>query len=165
MNGFLPTSTPVRLQQWWSTRDQGDSLAVAQQVADIVGIDYYPRHALLNLGATTLYLQGERVGRNQKRRIELFSWARSKGKRLMVTEGQAEPWEAVTVPPQPEGRSMYSCPPEAMIENYNRCMGWARDANFELDAYLLWGAEYWIARQQSGDARYLEAFARIMSES
>jgi hypothetical protein len=30
MNGFLPTSTPVRLQQWWSTRDQGDSLAVAQ---------------------------------------------------------------------------------------------------------------------------------------
>ena len=46
MNGFLPTSTPVRLQQWWSTRDQGDSLAVAQQLADVVGIDYYPRHAL-----------------------------------------------------------------------------------------------------------------------
>ena len=46
MNGFLPTSAPVRMQQWWRTRDQGDSLSVAQQHADIVGMDYYPRHAL-----------------------------------------------------------------------------------------------------------------------
>ena len=46
LNGFLPTSSLVRLQQWWRTRDQGDSLAVAQRLADIVGVDYYPRHAL-----------------------------------------------------------------------------------------------------------------------
>ena len=38
-------SAPVRLQQWWRTRDQGDSLVVAQQLADIVGVDFYPRHA------------------------------------------------------------------------------------------------------------------------
>jgi hypothetical protein len=31
MNGFLATSTPVALQQWWPTRDQGDSLAVARR--------------------------------------------------------------------------------------------------------------------------------------
>jgi hypothetical protein len=165
MNGFLPTSTPVRLQQWRSTRDQGDSLAVAQQLADVVGIDYYPRHALFSLGARTLYLQGEDVGANQRRRKELFSWARSNGKRLMITEGQAEPWEAVTVPPNPQGRAMYSCPPEQMIENYNRCMSWARDADFQLDAYIFWGAEYWIARHRSGDSRYLDAVARILGES
>ena len=165
MNGFLPTSTPVRLQQWWSTRDQGDSLAVAQQLADVVGIDYYPRHALFSLGARTLYLQGEDVGANQRRRKELFSWARSNGKRLMITEGQAEPWEAVTVPPNPQGRAMYSCPPERMIENYNRCMSWASDANLRLDAYIFWGAEYWITRQRSGDSRYLDAVARILGES
>src|SRR5579884_1102588 len=29
MNGFLPTSTAVGAQQWWRTRDQGDSLVVA----------------------------------------------------------------------------------------------------------------------------------------
>ncbi|MBO0684410.1 MAG: beta-galactosidase, partial [Candidatus Dormibacteraeota bacterium] len=46
MNGFLPTTLPVELQQWWRTRDQGDSLAVAQRLADVVGVDYYPRHAL-----------------------------------------------------------------------------------------------------------------------
>jgi hypothetical protein len=165
MNGFLPTSTPVRLQQWWSTRDQGDSLAVAQQLADIVGIDYYPRHALLTLGGTTLYLQGEGAGGNQRRRKELFSWARSNGKRLMITEGQAEPWEAVTVPPSPRARSMYSCTPELVIENYNRCMGWARESGSELDAYLFWGAEYWFTRQRAGDSRYVEAITRILSES
>jgi hypothetical protein len=165
MNGFLPTSTPVRLQQWWTTRDQGDSLAIAQQLADVVGIDYYPRHALVRLGARTLYLQGGDGRGNQRRRKELFAWARMEGKRLMISEGQAEPWEAVTVPPSPPDRSMYSCPPEQMIENYNRCIGWAREASFELDAYLFWGAEYWIARQRSGDTRYLDAFARILSES
>ncbi len=165
MNGFLPTSTPVRLQQWWSTRDQGDSLAVAQQLADVVGIDYYPRHALLSLGARTLYLQGEDASGNQRRRRALFAWAAREGKRLMISEGQAEPWEAVTVPPSPPGHSMYSCTPDLLIENYNRCIGWAREANFELDAYIFWGAEYWITRALSGDSRYLDAVARIMSES
>ena len=57
MNGFLPTSAPVRAQQWWRTRDQGDSLAVAQQLADIVGVDFYPRHALAARGGRTVYLQ------------------------------------------------------------------------------------------------------------
>ena len=32
MNGFLATSAPVALQQWWRTRDQGDSLAVARRL-------------------------------------------------------------------------------------------------------------------------------------
>ena len=165
MNGFLPTSIPVRAQQWWSTRDQGDSLAVAQQLADVVGIDYYPRHALLALGATTLYLQGEEFGGNQRRRKDVFAWARTNSKRLMITEGQAEPWEAVTVPPSPPGSSMYSCTPELVIENYNRCIGWGHEANHRLDAYIFWGAEYWIKRQRSKDSRYLDAVARVLAES
>ncbi len=35
MNGFLPMASLVRLSQWWRTRDQGDSLAVATELADI----------------------------------------------------------------------------------------------------------------------------------
>jgi hypothetical protein len=162
MNGFLPTSSPVRLQQWWRTRDQGDSLAVAQELADIVGIDYYPRHALFGLGRVTLYLEGERAALNRSRRRALFAWARTSGHRLMISEGQAEPWEAVTVPPNPRDRSMSSCPPELVIENYNRCMGWAREDNFSLDAYLFWGAEYWVMRKRSGDPSYLGAVTRIL---
>jgi hypothetical protein len=83
----------------------------------------------------------------------------------MISEGQAEPWETVTTPPNPSDGAMYSCPPEQLVENYNRCMGWTREAAFPVDAYLFWGAEYWALRAQSGDSSYLQAFARILEEA
>ena len=165
MNGFLPTSLAVGLQQWWRTRDQGDSLAVAQRMADIVGIDYYPRHALLRLGGRTAYLDGSGSPWAGRRRRRLFAWAWTHGRRLMISEGQAEPWETETAPPNPSAAAMYSCPPEQVIENYNRCIGWAREAAFPLDAYLFWGAEYWMLRRRSGDASYLEAFGRVLERA
>jgi hypothetical protein len=161
MNGFLPTSTPVALQQWWRTRDQGDSLAVAQRLADIVGVDFYPRHAVAAAGPMTLYLDGSRTRRQQPRRERLLDQATAAGRRLMIAEGQAEPWEAVTTPPSPAGRAMYSCRPEDLIANYSQAMRWKS----VLEGYLFWGAEYWVQRQAHGDARYLEAFARVLESA
>jgi hypothetical protein len=164
MNGFLPTSLPVRLSQWWRTRDQGDSLAVAGRLADIVGIDYYPRHALLSIGNTTVYLDGAKSPWHQQRRKRLYAQTRTYRQRLMVAEGQAEPWETVTTPPNPHGQGMYSCLPEHVIANYNTWMRWSRQAA-PLSAYLFWGAEYWVLRKQCSDASYLHAFARILEQS
>ena len=163
MNGFLPTSSLVRLSQWWRTRDQGDSLAVAARLADIVGIDYYPRHALLKLGPRTLYLDGGRWPWQRLLTRKFLDSISSQGKRLMVSEGQAEPWEVITSPPNPRGRAMFSCRPEDMIRAFNEAMSWSRPEN-PIYAYLFWGAEYWILRDQSGDPTYLEAFARILDE-
>src|ERR1700678_1986973 len=118
MNGFLPTSAPVRLQQWWRTRDQGDSLVVAQHLADIVGVDFYPRHALVARAGWTVYLCG-RISALRPRR-SLLGWGAASGQRLMIIEGQAEPWEAVTTPPSPQNGAMYSCLPEHVIENYSQ---------------------------------------------
>jgi hypothetical protein len=159
MNGFLPTSMPVSLSQWWRTHDQGDSLTVAQRLSDIVGIDYYPRHALMGVGAKTLYLDGSK-NPWQRRRKQLFVQTRAHGQKLMIAEGQAEPWETVTTPPNPYGKGMYSCLPERIITNYNTCMRWSRQDS--LYAYLFWGAEYWILRKQCADSSYLQAFARIL---
>jgi hypothetical protein len=164
MNGFLPTSSVVRLLQWWATRDQGDSLAVATRLADIVGIDYYPRHALFALGPRTLYLEGGNLPWQRSLTRTILQGVRERGKRLMVSEGQAEPWEAVTLPPNPEGRAMFSCRPEDTIRNYNAAMKWAAYGE-PIYAYLFWGAEYWVLRNQSGDPRYLRAFARITEEA
>jgi hypothetical protein len=164
MNGFLPTSLPVRLSQWWRTRDQGDSLAVAQRMADIVGIDYYPRHALLTAGEKTLYLNGSQSPWQQRRRKQLFAWARTHGQKLMIAEGQAEPWETVTTPPNPYQQGMYSCLPEHVITNYNTCMRWSRQ-EASLYAYLFWGAEYWMLRKQCADPSYIQAFARILEHA
>jgi hypothetical protein len=165
MNGFLPTSVPVGLQQGWRTRDQGDSLVVAQQLADIVGIDFYPRHAVAALGARSVYLAGSRSPWQQRRRRALFRWAAAPGRQVMVSEGQAEPWEAVTNPPSPLNEGMASCLPEQLIENYNQCMSWNEGAPSRLSGYLFWGAEYWLLRQRNGDPRYLRAFARVLEES
>jgi hypothetical protein len=83
----------------------------------------------------------------------------------MISEGQAEPWETATMPPNPHAHGMYSCMPEQVIENYNQCMNWAEQGGCRLHAYLFWGAEYWLLRQQSGDARYIGAFTRILDHA
>lgn len=164
MNGFLPTSSLVRLSQWWRTRDQGDSLAVASRLADIVGIDYYPRHGLLALGPRTLYLDGGRLPWQKALTKALIDDIRRQGKRLMVSEGQAEPWEAVTLPPNPGQRAMFSCRPADAIRNYNLAMEWSAP-NAPIYAYLFWGADYWILRDRSGDPSYLQAIARVVAKA
>jgi len=152
MTGFFPATLPGRVVQRRRTRDQGDSLAVAERLADIVGVDDYPRLALVGGRGLTVYADGSGGVARPVRRAT---------RRLMVTEGQAEPWEAVTTPPNPPGRAMTSCLPEHVIENYNRCMRWG----LPLEAYLFWGAEYWLARDRSGDPRYLAAFARVLERA
>ncbi len=163
LNGFLPMSAPVAAQQWWRTRDQGDSLDLAEQEAGIVGVDFYPCHALAAAGRLTAYMD-TREDAWPKRAWNVVTRAAAQGRRLMISEGQAEPWEAVTTPPSPRGRVMASCPPERVIQNYNACLSLARRSGAPLDAYLFWGAEYWLSRQQAGDESYLGAFRRILAK-
>jgi hypothetical protein len=157
LNGFLPTSLAVQAQQWWRTRDQGDSLVVAEKLADIVGIDFYPRHAVTAFGSWSAYLDGSRSPWRQGRRRRLLR----SGRKVMVCEGQAEPWEAITNPPNPKNQGMYSCLPEDVIKNYNQCLRWGG----ALTGYLFWGAEYWLLRERDGDPRYLRAFNRVLENS
>ncbi len=164
MNGFLPTSLPVSISQWWQTRDQGDSLTQAARLADMVGIDYYPRHALAPIGGKTLYLDGGQSPWQVRRQKRLIDWANTSGKKLMISEGQAEPWETLTTPPNPGHQAMYSCLPEHVITNYNACMSVYGQQN-SLYAYLFWGAEYWMLRKQSHDSSYLQAFVRILENA
>lgn len=163
LNGFLPVTAPVAAAQWWRTRDQGDSLVVAAALADTVGIDYYPRHALAARGGRALYLDGTVSRLGPRRYRELARRAAAGGQRVMITEIQAEPWEAVTVPPSPPDRGMYSCLPEHMIASYNRCVRWSRRTPPGASGYLLWGAEYWLLRARQGDDAYLRAFSRLLS--
>ncbi|MBO0746436.1 MAG: beta-galactosidase, partial [Candidatus Dormibacteraeota bacterium] len=165
LNGFLPTSQAVRLFQWWRTRDQGDSLDVAQRLADVVGIDYYPRHALIAIGPLTAYLDARRSPLRHRRLPDLLGWAARSGRPIWLAEGQAEPWEAITVPPDPRRGSMASCGPSDVIRVYNDSLEAARATGADLGAYLFWGAEYWVRRKQGGDPSYLEAFQRVLEES
>jgi hypothetical protein len=161
LNGFLPMSLLVAAQQLWRTRDQGDSLAFALEAADIVGLDVYPRHGLVSVGPFSAYLDGGERPTQRWLRERLLGRARQAGRRVMVSEGQAEPWETVVDPPDPHGGVMYSCSPEQMLRTFNQCMQWTAD----LYAYLFWGAEYWLRRERGGDGSYLAAFARVLEHS
>ena len=112
MNGFLPTSTPVALQQWWRTRDQGDSLAVAQRLADIVGIDCYPRHALASAGPLTA-VPGRQPGRAAPQRGCEHVLDRAAGGRPAGDDhrGAGRALGGGHDAAQPAGRAMYSCRP------------------------------------------------------
>jgi len=94
----------------------------------------------------------------------LFKALRERGRRWMVAEGQAEPWETTTLPPSPVGKAMFSCGPHHLIENYNAAISWSSQKT-PLYAYLFWGAEYWILRARSGDPSYLGAFQRVLNGS
>jgi hypothetical protein len=158
LTGFLPTSTPVRIHQRWRTRDQGDSLMVAGQLADVVGINFYPRHAVVRVGSRTAYLAGAESRWQQRAARRLCARVAESGRQIMITESQAEPWETVTTPPSEAGRGMFSCLPEHIIENYNTAIRLARPS-----AFLFWGAEYWLKRREQGDDRYLAAFSRVLA--
>ena len=56
----------------------------------------------------------------------------------MIAEGQAEPWEAITAPPDPPDGGMYSCLPGGVIENYNRAALYSHRAGLSCSAYLSW---------------------------
>ena len=158
MNGFLPTSLAVRAQQAWRTRDQGDSLALAGRVADTLGLDVYPRHAVVGAGPWSVYFDGRSAAWNLPR-------VRRLSQQVMVTEGQAEPWETSTRPPILRGRTAYSCGPDGVIHNYNRCVRAARERGVALSAYLFWGAEYWVRRMRDGDPSYLGAVASVLEHA
>jgi hypothetical protein len=165
LNGFLPMSTAVAAHQWWRTRDQGDSVDVALSLGDLVGVDSYPRHAIAAFGGWSIYLDGASGWLPTWRRRRVLRRAAESGRGVLVTEGQAEPWEAVTVPPDPLGRVAASCPPERMVENYTQWKAWAARSGVGLEAYLFWGAEYWVLRRNGGDPSYFEAFRRLLGEA
>ena len=162
LNGFLTTGLLANLFQWWRTRDQGDSLVVAEQLADIVGIDYYPRYALVSGAGRTLYMNGSRVPWQAKRRAQFVSRLARKDSVSWSPKDKPNPGRRS---PRRPTRGMWEsivCLPEHLIETYNQWLSLgALNAN-PLYAYLFWGAEYWVRRQQSGDASYLNAFTRIL---
>ena len=152
-----------RLSVSWAAAEVA-AVRAADPARPVLMNGFLPTSALVRAGGRTVYLGGGRPWRQRGWRQVLAWVAADPARRVMITEGQAEPWEAVTVPPSPPGSGMYSCLPEHVIGNYNQAMRGCHPASAPW-AYLFWGAEYWLLRQQQGDPRYLSAVARILAEA
>ena len=174
MNGFLPTSAPVRIQQWWRTRGRAIRWRSRNNWPTSSVLTSTRARAGQPLPGRTVYLAGSagsvaaaaaRRLLDQMAKTDAKTGGARAGQRVMIAEGQAEPWEAVTTPPSPAGRAMYSLPPEDLIGNYNQCMRWTDREAVAADGHLFWGAEYWLLRKRQGDHSYLDAFGRILENA
>ena len=97
-----------------------------------------------------------KIGRAAEDQLEWVAhWrriARQQGKRFWVTEAQAEPWEwqrlaqgdPITVQPA----SIVGLVSELTAAG--------------IDTILLWGVEYWLWRQDQGDARWVETLKMLL---
>src|SRR6266571_199665 len=72
---------------------------------------------------------------------------RSAGRRIWVTESQAEPWGLGSLDPARMQRTF-----EAVVEA-------------EPEVVLLWGAEFWLKRQSAGDPRWMEAALSLVKSA
>ncbi|MHB8573986.1 MAG: hypothetical protein ACYDCQ_01515 [Dehalococcoidia bacterium] len=80
--------------------------------------------------------------------------ARLAGRGLWITELQAEPWENVPMPELTD-EEIGSISPKQIESN----LALARRARPE--RIYFWGAEWWAARKQAGDARYWDLARRL----
>jgi len=160
MTGTVATTFISWALVHWLTADQGDAFAFALPHADWIGANLFPRLAVAaNVwDHDDLYLDGTRAFWSNWFLGNLVNAAQSHGRTFLITEGQAEPWEINGASPPP-GRAAYSCPPEAIIDTYNRV---ARlQPAHTIHAYLFWGWERWLAYERAGMPQYLQAFHRI----
>jgi hypothetical protein len=137
------------------TRRLGLALAAEREAlsildrGDILGLDVYPSIGWLDADGH------ERVARAAPDQLAAVAgWqriAREQGKRLWVTEAQAEPWEARR---QTHGDPL-SIQPEAIGDLLNRLVA------LGVETILLWGSEYWLWRADNGDPRWIEAVSLV----
>jgi hypothetical protein len=126
-----------------------EALAVLRR-DDILGLDVYRAIGWWRSA------EEQEVARAQDDQLDhVRRWqriAREQGKRLWITEAQAEPWEA-SARTHGDPRSVG---PSDMVSLATGLV------DLDVEALLLWGSEYWLWRDANGDARWIESAAEIL---
>ncbi|TME56398.1 MAG: hypothetical protein E6I60_04035 [Chloroflexi bacterium] len=143
-----------RQQSRWKRRlglaipAEREALSVLRH-GDILGLDVYPSIGWLDQDGR------DRLARAAPDQLaSVAAWqriARQQGKRVWVTEAQAEPWEGRSTQGDP-----VSVRPEAIGQLVEGLTG------IGVGSMLLWGSEYWLWRADSGDPRWIEAVALVL---
>jgi len=146
--------TSSRHQSTWKRR-LGLAIPAEREVlsllhrGDILGLDVYPAIGWVDPGglaqlASAAPDQLATVARWQR-------IAREQGKRVWVTEAQAEPWEGR--PPEGDPVSVKAAAIGELV---------TRLAAIKVETILLWGSEYWLWRADHGDSRWVDAVSLVL---
>jgi len=127
---------------------ESDSLSVLKP-GDVLGLDVYTAIGYQFLGQDHL----SRADADWPDRLaRLHDLAKRQGKQAWITEAQAEPWESSgTTDTNPKSTS-----PQAMRSIFENL----KDSGYT--TILFWGSEYWLWRQDQGDARWTDTIKTIL---
>ena len=127
---------------------EGEVLSLLRP-GDVFGLDVYRRIGKPDGTVATAARDWLAFAARWGRRAELL------GIEAWVTEAQAEPWEPGGASPEGEPSSVT---PEDAPELVHRLVG------AEFRTILLWGAEYWLARERRGDRRWRDRVTELLTE-
>jgi hypothetical protein len=118
---------------------------------DVLGTDVYQAIGFKDSGDV------ERIARAGADQLEWVArWRRialAQRKRFWVLEAQAEPWESQRLA-QGDPLTVQPAGIAALVASLNRA---------GVETVLLWGAEYWLWRQDQGDPRWVDTVRMLLS--
>lgn len=139
------TTRPIVITLWGNELSQRHLYPHITKLADVVGIDLYPR-----VPSSTFFKRKVISGPldSDVKLRTIFSQIKSTGKELWISELQAEPWT------YPE-----TCLPHHLSET----IAWA--AQFQTKRIYLWGYEYWLQKKQKGDMSYWNRIQTLLTNN
>lgn len=138
---------PVLITVWGNAlRGRPDVWQQAKELADIVGIDIYPRQFVKTIGWKNWY-QGPDLSI-----ADINQMITKLGKTCWVTELQAEPWEASTAAYWQQGGGFLK-----FVEKH---LAFAQQ--LQADQVLLWGVEFWWELQRQGNTQVWQTFSDLV---
>lgn len=130
----IDSNRQIVINLWGNELNNRNCYRKVTDLADIVGLDLYSKVPKKNI-LGKLIMRGLQDSDFQIQ--EVIKIIRKKGKKVWISELQAEPW---TIPE--------SCSSEQLIINTK----WI--ANWEIDGVFFWGFEYWYQQKKLGNQKY-----------
>lgn len=148
----LDPDRKILINVWANELIKTSHYKLAEKLAPLVGLNIYPREAWSEYEKTQEYA-GPQDSKEEIKRIA--NRLNSEGKKIWITELQAEPWEPNEIV------STKKNPPSFLPKHF--------ESNFKYADYikpevtLLWGYEYWYWRREKiNDNRYWNAAVKAI---
>lgn len=135
------SNLPIILNLWGNDLSSRGNLDKANALADVVGLDLYPKQFLKRILGKNFY-RGPLD--SQKRLQELIA---HNEKPVWIMELQAEPWEK-------DDQGYRSTRPES-FNLAQMQKNWKFAQSLPVEATFFWGAEYWLWQQSLGNFQYV----------
>jgi len=136
------SNLPLIINLWGNDLSARGNLTQANEIADVVGLDLYPKQFLKQVLGKNLY-RGPFDSPSKLQKI-----IAKNQKPIWIMELQAEPWEK-------DDQGYRSAQPGSFnLAQLQK--NWELAQNLNVEATFFWGAEYWLWQQSQGNSQYVD---------